>query len=535
VTLIADRYEVGELLGRGGMAEVFAGVDRRLDRQVAIKLLRPEISARPDLRSRFEAEARSAASLAHPNAVAVFDTGEEGGVPYIVMERLPGQTLADRIAAGPLDPADVKRIAEEVLGALGAAHTSGLAHRDVKPGNILIAADGRAKVADFGIAKSVEEDSGAADLTGTGQLLGTTAYLAPERLAGAPATSQSDIYALGVVLYEALTGQKPYDGATPIATAQAITSGDHRRLDEVMPDLDPALLAAVARAMDPDPARRYSSAAEMAAAIAGAPMGAEATVAGANGAADTLEVGAGGDTAVFDVPPVATVPPPADQGRRLPLAGVIVAALGALLAVVLFAGVGSGGGSDDSPRAGDAPATTAPPSTAPASPVQRLADALRAQAEGIGAGDGSFAPQVATRLNQIADAVAAGNGGPGATALLAVLPVWSRTGLVSDAVTDAAAELLKQVPGVDLTAYNAVATTGAPATVAPSEDRQKGKGKKDDQPRSRRRPTGVLCALASGGAWHPRRRLRRPVGRCPWTTSGTRGSGWPRRRTSCPR
>nr|MDQ6910284.1 serine/threonine protein kinase [Actinomycetota bacterium] len=254
MTVIADRYEVGELLGRGGMAEVFAGVDNRLGREVAVKLLRPEISARPDLRTRFEAEARAAASLSNPNAVAVFDTGEENGVPYIVMERLPGETLADRIAAGPLDPVDVKRIACEVLGALGAAHAVGLAHRDVKPGNILIAADGRAKVADFGIAKSVEAEEGAPDLTGTGQLLGTPAYLAPERLNGAPATAQSDIYALGVVLYEALTGAKPFDGATPLATAQAISAGSHPPLGELRPGLEPRLVTAVERAMATDPA-----------------------------------------------------------------------------------------------------------------------------------------------------------------------------------------------------------------------------------------------------------------------------------------
>ncbi|MGI9021697.1 MAG: serine/threonine-protein kinase, partial [Acidimicrobiales bacterium] len=148
--VIADRYEVGELLGRGGMAEVFAGTDRRLGRQVAVKLLLPEMAARSDIRSRFEAEARAAASLSHPNAVAVLDTGEYEGVAYIVMERLPGESLADRLADGPVDPAWVTTVATEVLGALGAARDAGLMHRYVKPGNILLAADGRAKVADFG-------------------------------------------------------------------------------------------------------------------------------------------------------------------------------------------------------------------------------------------------------------------------------------------------------------------------------------------------------------------------------------------------
>ncbi|MDQ6927369.1 MAG: serine/threonine protein kinase [Actinomycetota bacterium] len=469
MTVIADRYEVGELLGRGGMAEVFAGVDRRLGRDVAIKLLRPEISARPDLRTRFEAEARAAASLSHPNAVAVFDTGEDGGVPYIVMERLPGETLADRIASGPLDPADVKRIAAEVLGALGAAHATGLAHRDVKPGNILIAADGRAKVSDFGIAKSVESEAGAADLTGTGQLLGTPAYLAPERLDGAPATARSDLYALGVVLYEALAGVKPFDGASPIATAHVISTGSHRALSEVRPGLDPALIAAVERAMATDPARRFGSAAEMVAAVAG----------GTALAGDTVEVRAG-DTAVLDVPRAPTAEPTVDR-RRLSVIGAVVAGVGAIIAIVLFAGIGSGGDSTSLSGLGTTSTTptTATPTTT-VSPTQRLAQALRSAAGSMSGGDGSLAPQVAARLNQIADSVAAGDGGAGATALLTVLPVWNRTGLLSNTATSATVALLKQVPGVDLTAYNAVATTAAPTAPAPAPSPGKSKGKKGD-------------------------------------------------------
>lgn len=455
--MIADRYEVGELLGRGGMAEVFAGVDRRLGRDVAIKLLRPEISARPDLRTRFEAEARAAASLSHPNAVAVFDTGEENGVPYIVMERLPGETLADRIAAGPLDPSDVKRIAGEVLGALGAAHAAGLAHRDVKPGNILIAADGRAKVADFGIAKSVEPEAGAADLTGTGQLLGTPAYLAPERLAGAPATARSDIYALGIVIYEALAGAKPFDGATPLATAQAISAGSYRPLVELRPGLDPGLVTCISRAMATDPARRFASAAEMSAALQD----------------DAVRTG---DTAVLDMPIPAPAAEPANR-RRLSVAGAIVAGLGAMLAIFLIAGVGSGGNSTSLSSLGTTSSVPAPTTTVP--PTQRLVDALRNAAGGISASDGVLAPQVSARLKQVADGVASGNGGAGASALLAVLPVWNRTGLLSDSATSTAVALLKQVPGVDLTAYNAVATTTAPAIPAPG-GRGKGKGDSGD-------------------------------------------------------
>jgi len=195
--LIGNRYELGPLLRRGGMADVHTGVDRRLDRDVAIKLLRPDMAERDDVRLRFEAEARAAARLSHPNAVSVFDTGEHDGKPYIVMECLPGRTLADVIAEGPVSEEWLIPVATGVLSALGAAHAAGIVHRDVKPANILLTDDGTAKIADFGIAKSAEMVSGTAggpvDLTLTGQLVGTPAYLAPERLAGAPATFLSDL------------------------------------------------------------------------------------------------------------------------------------------------------------------------------------------------------------------------------------------------------------------------------------------------------------------------------------------------------
>src|SRR4051812_25205105 len=247
--LIGDRYELGPLLRRGGMADVHAGLDRRLGRDVAIKLLRPDMAERDDVRLRFESEARAAARLSHPNAVSVFDTGEHEGQPYIVMERLPGRTLADVIAEGPVSVTWLVPVATGVLSALGAAHAVGIVHRDVKPGNILLTDDGTAKIADFGIAKSAELVSGTAsgsvDLTLTGQLIGTPAYLAPERLAGAPATFLSDLYSMGVVLYEALAGEKPFAGGNFIAVAQAVQSGSHIPLLAARPDLDPAVAAAV--------------------------------------------------------------------------------------------------------------------------------------------------------------------------------------------------------------------------------------------------------------------------------------------------
>jgi non-specific serine/threonine protein kinase/serine/threonine-protein kinase len=264
--VLGERYRLGPLLGAGGMAQVFDGWDVRLARSVAVKVLRPDLAAVADLRRRFESEARTAARLAHPNVVSVFDAGSDGGRSYIVMERLRGETLADLIGRGPLDQAWLLRLAAEVLSALAAAHDAGVIHRDIKPSNVLLGPDGRAKVADFGIARVIEDDQErGADVTGTGLVLGTAAYLSPERAMGQPATPQSDVYALGVVMYEALTGAKPFVGATAVAIAAAALQGTARNPLELRPDADPQLVAVIGRALAVDPAQRYPSAAAMAA------------------------------------------------------------------------------------------------------------------------------------------------------------------------------------------------------------------------------------------------------------------------------
>jgi len=241
------------------MGEVRKAFDRRLARDVAVKFLRPDLASQPVVRQRFEDEARNAARLTNPNVVLVLDSGEEQGRPYLVMECLPGKSLHDEFAAGPLEPERVRSVAREILSALGAAHEMGVLHRDVTPSNILLTDDGRAKIADFGIAKTTD----GLDQTVVGQVLGTPAYLAPERLRGEPATPAADIYALGVVLYEALTGQKAYSGDTPISVAHAVMSTDPTPLRELQPDLDPGLVAAVDGAMEKDPARRIPDAATM--------------------------------------------------------------------------------------------------------------------------------------------------------------------------------------------------------------------------------------------------------------------------------
>jgi len=246
------------------MAEVRDGWDTRLDRPVAIKLLHPIFTTQPDNRRRFEVEARAAASLNHPHIVCVHDSGEHNGTPYIVMERLSGRTLADVIACGPLPQQHVRSILDDVLSALTAAHAAGILHRDIKPANILFTDLEETKVADFGIAKSAD-----AVHTLTGQIVGTMAYLSAERIAGKPASVADDLYALGVVGYEALTGRRPFPQENLPELARAIADDTPPPLTMLRPDVDPALAAVVDRAMARDPQWRFGSAAEMRAALAG--------------------------------------------------------------------------------------------------------------------------------------------------------------------------------------------------------------------------------------------------------------------------
>ena len=441
--VLSSRYRIGPLLGRGGMAEVYEGYDQRLQRPVAVKLLRPELSAEPEVRGRFEVEARAAAGLSHPNVVAVFDTGEDGGTPFIVMERLPGDTLADRMAAGPVDQAWLRRVACDVLGALGAAHAAGVVHRDVKPGNILIGADGCAKVADFGIAKSAEV---AGQVTANGQLLGTPAYLAPERLDGLPATPRSDLYSLGVVLYEALTGVKPFEGPSPVDTANAVLHDRPRPLAELRPDADPDFVAAVAHAMSKDPAGRPASAGQMAREVSGprprrAAAAPTVTFEAPDGGADPTLLGA----PLVSVP--GTGPPPArtaGRRRRAPVVALVAGGLVILLVVVALAAGGGGAGGSDGVR---------------------LAPAIRDLAARVRQGDGPRGPEAAQRLETVADQVEAGGGSDDATSLLSDAGRWNDAGDLSDAATAEMTGLLGRIDGVDASVVTT--TTTVPLTVPP--------------------------------------------------------------------
>ena len=266
IETIGGRYQLGERIGHGGMGEVFAAHDLRLDREVALKLLRLDLAEQDGMRERVVAEARLAARLTHPHVVGVLDTGEQDGRPFVVMERLSGRTLGDELADGAMPAERVRDVGLQVLRALAAAHELGIVHRDVKPGNILDAGVGTWKVADFGIAKWVHADE---TLTGTGELLGSPSYLAPERIEGQQAGPASDLYAVGVLLYEALCGRKPFEGDDPFALATAIRDGAYEPPAAVFPDADPTIVAVIERAMQRDPSERYESAETMAEALLG--------------------------------------------------------------------------------------------------------------------------------------------------------------------------------------------------------------------------------------------------------------------------
>lgn len=263
--LVGDgRYELRGVLGRGAMAEVRDGWDRKLNRPVAIKLLYPGVADRPDNRLRFDTEGRVAARLTSRHVVVVHDVGEHYGLPFIVMERLPGVTLADHIARGPLPVPFVHAVLDGVLDALAEAHGAGILHRDVKPGNILFTAAGEPKLADFGIAKT----SGAA-YTRAGEVVGSMAYLSPERLTSKPATALDDLYSVGVVGYEALTGRRPFPQEDLGALAHAILNESPPPLAALRPDVPPPLAAAIERSMARDPAWRFDQAGAMRAALVG--------------------------------------------------------------------------------------------------------------------------------------------------------------------------------------------------------------------------------------------------------------------------
>jgi eukaryotic-like serine/threonine-protein kinase len=257
--VLADRYELGRVLGAGGMATVYLAGDRVLQRQVAVKVLNSSFAQDPLSVERFRAEARTAARLSHPNIVAVFDSGADAGVHYLVMEYVPGETLAQLLRRqGPLPPRRAAELTSQVCAALAAAHAHGVVHRDIKPCNVLLGGDGRVKVTDFGIAKA----AAAPALTGDGMVLGTAAYLSPEQAQGEPVDPRSDVYALGCVLYELLTGAPPFGSAadsSPVAVALRQVSQPPKPPSRRNPQVAAAMDAVVLTAMAKHPDQRYQS------------------------------------------------------------------------------------------------------------------------------------------------------------------------------------------------------------------------------------------------------------------------------------
>jgi eukaryotic-like serine/threonine-protein kinase len=259
-TLIADRFRLDEKVGAGGMSSVYRAYDPTLERWVAIKLMHRDISTDPDQLERFRREARAVASLNHPHVVTVIDAGEDEGAPYIVFEYVEGETLKDRIRRlGMLPVPEAVAYAIEIGRALSAAHAARLVHRDVKPQNVLIDPEGRAKVTDFGIARSME----AHGLTATGRVLGTTDYVSPEQALGHAVTEQSDIYSLGIVLYEMLTGEVPFQADTQVAVAMKHVRDPLPDVQRRRPEVSAALAAVVERATAKETKRRYATVAEM--------------------------------------------------------------------------------------------------------------------------------------------------------------------------------------------------------------------------------------------------------------------------------
>jgi len=259
-TLIGGRFRLEEKVGSGGMSSVYRAFDPTLERHVAIKMMHRDISNDADQLERFRREARAVAQLNHPHVVTVIDAGEDDGNPYIVFEYVEGETLKDRIRRlGRLPVAEAVAYAVEIGRALECAHSHMLVHRDVKPQNVLIDPDGRAKVTDFGIARSLE----AQGLTATGRVLGTTDYVSPEQALGHEVTAQSDIYSLGIVLYEMLTGEAPFKADTQVAVAMQHVRDPLPDVQRRRPEISAALAAVVERATAKETANRYATIEDM--------------------------------------------------------------------------------------------------------------------------------------------------------------------------------------------------------------------------------------------------------------------------------
>ncbi len=334
-TLVDGRYRIARRIGSGGMADVYAAEDTHLGREVALKVLHRRFAQDQEFVERFRREAKAAAGLSHPNVVGVYDRGEHEGTYYIAMELLGGRTLKDVVAAGaPLPQRQVIDIGNQVLQAAGFAHRHGVIHRDFKPHNVIVDAAGHAKVTDFGIARA-----GASEMTETGSIMGTAHYLSPEQAQGHSVTAASDLYSIGVMLYEMLAGRLPFEGDSAVAIALKHLSEQPTPLSQLRPDVHPALEAVVMAALAKDPAQRWQSADDFA-------QGLEA----ARAQIDAADNGGEGTTAFAPIPlpagdgdgtgAVAAVGEPREKRRRWPwfTLGLLALALAGVLAFLLATG-----------------------------------------------------------------------------------------------------------------------------------------------------------------------------------------------------
>jgi len=350
--VLGDRYEIHQRLARGGMAQVYLARDRSLDRPVAVKELAPEFAVDQTFVERFRREAQAAANLSHPNIVGVYDWGTQDGTYFIVMEYIEGPSLSQVIRHdGPLHPRRAAEIASEVAAALGFAHSRGLVHRDVKPGNVLLTGTGQSKVTDFGIARALS--SGDDELTQAGSVMGTATYFSPEQAQGLPVDPRSDLYSLGVVLFEMITGRPPFSGETPLAISYKHVQDRPPLPTSIVSDIPPALEAVVMKLLRKRPDDRYASAEEVRADLRRFANG-EHTIAERElvGAAAAAAAAAGADAtrvqgaAVPLPPPEDALTEPEEERSRTGLWLGLVVLLVLLLAGGLFLLANTLGGTD---------------------------------------------------------------------------------------------------------------------------------------------------------------------------------------------
>ncbi len=346
-TVLSGRYKLEAKLGSGGMSTVYLARDTTLDRSVAVKVMHREMSEQADQLERFRQEARAVAKLSHPNVVSVIDAGEDGGYPYIVFEYVEGETLKQRVnREGALEPQEAIAYAIEIARGLSMAHARHMVHRDIKPQNILIDSEGRAKLTDFGISRQLEQDG----MTATGRVLGTTDYVAPEQAMGRKVDPRSDVYSLGVVLYEMLVGQVPFSADSQVGVAMKHVNEELPDVQRRRPEVSAAVALVVERATAKNPDERYQHVGEMTDDLETA-LEVEAARAGST---------TGEATSVLDA-----VPPPKRKLSRRPgwswaaIAALLLVGGGVLLVVLVISNGDIGGGGANKGKGKPVPVSSA--------------------------------------------------------------------------------------------------------------------------------------------------------------------------------